>query len=91
MKIGDKVIFVSEDRHIPHFYSAGIPSSKIRHGNTTVGKHYMEHGAKIVDIYKEYFIVAFIDTYNKEVRLGFKEESLKLAKVTNWREKIEGK
>lgn len=81
-KKGDKVEFIFGDNKtkIPTYYtdSDGIPRKLIIHGNTDVGEGYKLHKAKIVDKYKEFFMVEFDDDTNEKVRLGFKAESLML-------------
>ena len=93
-KIGDEVKFVHGDDHkefCPHFFAqdVGIPLKCIVHGNTSLGPHYIKHGATITDIWGTYYVVRWINRSHKEMRLGFKEESLSKLKITNWKERIE--
>ena len=94
MKIGDKVKFVPEDKHIPKYYhevNSNIPRSMIKdNGIALVGEHYKKHFAKIVNTYNEFFIVEFVDDEYNTLRLGFKKESLKLLTISNWRKEMEG-
>ena len=82
-KIGDKVEFVGGvTDHIPGFYAdcppENIPVEKLIHGTTTLGDQYKAEKAVIVDTHNEYLIVKWTSSVNKEMRLGFLPESLKL-------------
>jgi len=84
-KIGQIVKFKNDDTTNYSTDHNGIPPEMIIHGIANVGKHYKEHFAKIVDIFKEFYIVSWINGLNREMRLGYKEESLELV-ASNWKD-----
>ncbi len=93
-KVGDIVKFVENHGYdTPKYFTEwdGIPASKLEHGSLTLGEKYKKEFARIVDTHNEYFIVAYTSDENKEVRLGFKAESLIPVVINNWKEVIERK
>jgi hypothetical protein len=92
MKIGDKVKFIGSNdrRYIPKYYtdSNGIPREILNHGSTRLGERYFKDFAKIVDVYKDFFIVEYEDENAKLVKLGFKTDKLELIKPLSWKEEM---
>jgi len=75
--IGDKVKFKNNYNRIPTYftdYKQKIPYRFIIHGQTTLPDG--DYNAKIVDIYKEYYIVKFIDSSRNYTQLGFLKKDL---------------
>jgi len=77
IQIGDKVKFKNSHNRIPTYftdYKQKIPYKFIIHGQTTLPVS--DYNAKVVDIYKEYYIVNFIDGSRNHTQLGFLKKDL---------------
>jgi hypothetical protein len=77
-EIGDEIEFIvpAGSNRIPSFTSQDIPYEFIKHGNVI----FKENKGLINHIHGDYFIVAFVDTENKTVQMGFKANVLRLKK-----------
>ena len=67
-----------------------IPRNLITHGNLEVHKSYFNTGARIVNIFENYYLVKYRDDHDRYVILGFKEDYLETVKVESWKKLIEG-
>src|SRR3990167_4691300 len=88
--INDEVEFVDMPIKVKDYFyteNAGIPKEKIIHGMERLGGNYQKYKARVVDIWNEYYIVQWYsgdtEETKEEMRIGFKETSLRLINNSN--------